>query len=742
MIAVSFPFIRIVLTAQTLVAQVAAQPSAAAGVATARAVTIADCIEMTKLGDPQYYNGASSNGLVAHYAPDATRFVVVLRRGDLHDNTNEYSLLMWRTADLFTRSRPEVVLTMKSSSNRPAIEQITWSADGRSIFFLGEHPGESHQLYRFRLSPRSLTKLTSGRTNLINYSMAANAPAYVYTTEPPPRSLFSDATRREGLVISTQPLARLMGQATADPDTPHRLFVKRPDGTVRQLKTLGGMFDWFQPSISPDGSYVLVAARVAAVPAEWHDYTDPWVRRKAQVRLRPGEFSEIQQYELINARTGESRVLMDAPSGKWWSESAWRPNGKSVVLTNVFLSLHGVSDEERRQRESHTVTVEVGVPDGEITEVTSRDLILHDWDARTDELVFDGDRDDYRTDARAPLRFRKVATRWEAVSGEEQTTQRPTIVLKEDLHTPPKIFAVYLQTRRESMLLDLNPQFSGLAFGRVEEITWKDSSGREMKGGLYFPANYSPGKRYPLVIQTHAWQPNKFWIDGPWTTAFAAQSFAGNGIMVLQLGYSSPDALYTAEEAAIEASTFDSGIAYLDGRGLIDTSRIGLVGFSRTCLHVKYALIHSRYRIAAASVTDGVDAGYLQYVLTLNFISAEAEFFEKLNGGVPWGTGLRHWADVSPGFNLDKVQTPIRIVALNAASASGEWEWFAGLQRLAKPVDMVMIQDGSHILERPWDRVVSQQGNVDWFLFWLEGKEDADPAKQPQYARWRAMRPA
>jgi hypothetical protein len=31
--------------------------------------------------------------------------------------------------------------------------------------------------------------------------------------------------------------------------------------------------------------------------------------------------------------------------------------------------------------------------------------------------------------------------------------------------------------------------------------------------------------------------------------------------------------------------------------------------------------------------------------------------------------------------------------------------------------------------------MVSQQGIVDWFAFWLKGEEDSDPAKAEQYAR-------
>ena len=69
-----------------------------------------------------------------------------------------------------------------------------------------------------------------------------------------------------------------------------------------------------------------------------------------------------------------------------------------------------------------------------------------------------------------------------------------------------------------------------------------------------------------------------------------------------------------------------------------------------------------------------------------------------------------------------------------------EWEWFAGLSRLGKPVDLIYLPDGSHILVKPWERMVSQQGAVDWFRFWLKGEEDLDPAKAEQYTRWRELR--
>jgi hypothetical protein len=43
-------------------------------------------------------------------------------------------------------------------------------------------------------------------------------------------------------------------------------------------------------------------------------------------------------------------------------------------------------------------------------------------------------------------------------------------------------------------------------------------------------------------------------------------------------------------------------------------------------------------------------------------------------------------------------------------------------------------------LQKPQERLASQGGTVDWFRFWLQGYEDADPAKAEQYRRWRELR--
>jgi hypothetical protein len=109
-------------------------------------------------------------------------------------------------------------------------------------------------------------------------------------------------------------------------------------------------------------------------------------------------------------------------------------------------------------------------------------------------------------------------------------------------------------------------------------------------------------------------------------------------------------------------------------------------------------------------------------------------------GAPPFAEGLQQWFKASPGFNLDKVTTPIAVIANGRPSLLYMWEVYAGLRYLNKPVDLVLLQSGEHVLTNPTFRMASQGGSVDWFRFWLTGNEDPDPAKAPQYVRWRELR--
>jgi dipeptidyl aminopeptidase/acylaminoacyl peptidase len=744
-------FTQIMLAALHAIILFCLAPSAAPQTANAersgkRSITVADVIGMTRVAGPansSSFGGAAPTKGFASFSPDGTRFAIVLRRGNVADNTNEYSLFIMETDEIFRYVTPRLLLTLSSSSNRPGIKEVTWLRDNDTILFLGEKPGELTQLFKISCSRGKLKRLTDHPTNVTSYAVSENGERIVYGAETPAGNLATEGVVHYGFHVPPDvDLAELIAGHVLEGESDRcELFVLK-EGNVKYqpLKVSGSLrFPTSYISISPNGRYVVVKTFLRDIDPGWTGYDDPTLKMILARDLPKGKVTLLQGYEVIDIDEKGSKKLVDAPVGYSGSELMWSSDSQSVILTGTHLPLNVPNKEEREARLAHTFAVEVGVPDMQIKEITDEDLRLAGFDQKLKLWKFESRHSpDATTGPPKNVYFRKGLAGWakiDHVSGKDRQPE-PAIFVDEDLNVPPRIVAENPQTKQRAVLFDLNPQFGGISLGDVEEIKWNDKAGHEITGALYLPPDYAPGKRYPLVIQTHGYRSHEFWIDGPYTTEFAAQPLASKEIAVLQLPAA---AVGTTDEGERNLLAFESGIDYLDRKGVIDSSRVGLVGFSRTCYHVKYALTHAKFHFAAASVADGVDEGYFQFITFANRTPDVAVEARKLIGATPFGPGLQVWMTNSPGFLMDKVDTPIVVQAIGSGSLLGEWEWFSGLSQLGKAVDFVYLPMGEHILEKPWDRLASQQTTVDWFAFWLKGEEDSDPAKAEQYARWRKL---
>jgi len=713
-----------------------------------RAATVADSIQMTRLGDPYYDSGGSAKGIFAKFSPNGEQFVVVLRKGNLQDNTNEYSLVLFKTEEAFHSPTSRAVVSMSSSSNRPAIQNVVWLNDNDTLLFLGEHPGETSQLFSVKCSSTRLTKLTNHATSLTSFATTPSGDEIVYVAENQDSSLMNDNVSRNGFNVTNERLPGLVsGNSGKGEDGEHSLFIKQPGNRPEIKVKLEGRltnFDERLMALSSDGTHLLILTEASHISEMWSQYEDQLLRIYTHRLAKNGtQSSGITEYELVDTRTGASTVLSDAPISPYGSEMAWSPDSKSVAVSNMYLPLNVGDPAEQKLRKTRTFLVEFKVPSRQFLTISDEDLRLFKWDPKTDTVICDIGRIDSLNGNNTPKAyFRKNGEAWSRGGvSEEGTPSLPDIVLEEDMNTPPRVFAIAPDGGQKLLLMDLNPQFRDLAFAKVEEVSWKSPLGDEVKGGLYWPVDYVVGRKYPLVIQTHGWVSNKFWMDGVFSTAFAARPLAGKGFFVLQ-AEEVPDwhLSGTPQEAPTAMADYESAIDYLDGRGLIDRNLVGIIGFSRTCYYVTHMLAFSKYRIAAAVIADGIDADYFQYVAFSNGFHDWAASLEALNGGVPFGDALSSWTKRVSAFHMDQVRAPLRIQALGPISLLTEWNWFSGLYGLGKAVELIYLPDGAHILEKPWERMVSQQGDVDWFCFWLKGEENSDPAKAGQYNRWRALR--
>lgn len=156
-------------------------------------------------------------------------------------------------------------------------------------------------------------------------------------------------------------------------------------------------------------------------------------------------------------------------------------------------------------------------------------------------------------------------------------------------------------------------------------------------------------------------------------------------------------------------------------------------------MHVFHAITFSRYPIAVATVADSVAYSPFGYAMMYGVAFPGMLDQERMMGGPYWGDDIRLWESRSPGQQLHRIRTPLRFEQYGKG-ISNYWDSFALLKRQRRPVEMIHVPLETHMLQTPYGRYASQQGNVDWFRFWLKDEEDADPEKAGQYRRWRKLR--
>jgi len=705
-------------------------------------MTVADIIQMATFGSQPWARSPDADVLSA----DGRLHAVVLKRGDIEHNTNVFSLLVFRTDALFTQPMQDTVMALSSSSNRPAISHVTWLGDNHTLAFLGEGPRELAQVYTVDIRTRHVTQLTRHATEITTYDISPSGGVIVYYARQAADTSGYPIMRERGFALRpTQLVSEVIqgvwSNSARSGGRANQLFVWRAGASAPFVASEPGRTyqscDADVLSVAPRGKVALLKCTRPRLPASWRGYTERELAQWIGAGHVPAEFA------LLDLERGAVDPLVDAPAA--WPTWRWAPTGEAIVLANTFLPLDVEDPAERRLRGTHRGIIEVDVRTQRLTVIAHSDsLAVVAWEPSSNTVAFVPVTPEPGAveETRPVLRYRKTTHGWVKIRG-GHTPSSPVLFVEQGMNLPPRLVAVDRGTSRRAVLLDPNRNVGTLRVSREEIVRWRTKDGQAWAGGLYLPPDFVAGRRYPLVIQTHGFDSTAFHPDGSHATANAAQPMAAHGMLVLQLGILADGGQFsdlgTPREAPSAMEAIEGAIDELDSLGLIDRSRVGLIGFSRTCFHVLYTLTHSSYPFAAAAITDGVDMSYLQYML-FQHANAGADEASLINGGPPFGKTLDLWRERAPGFTLDRVTAPLRLEAIGLPAVLEEWEPYAALLLQHKPVELFVIPEGAHLLAKPWERLASSQGNADWFRFWLKGEEDPDPAKADQYARWRELR--
>jgi dipeptidyl aminopeptidase/acylaminoacyl peptidase len=730
--------------------------------------TVADEIGLTHFGDP--YAGRAEAVL---FSPDGNYLAVDSERGRLDLNRPEDSLRFYRVRDIedfleHADSQPPSpvwVVTLSTDPEGPVITKWRWLADSSGVAFLERVEGGNQRLVLADIRNNSTELLTPVNEMVRDFDIRDREHyVYIVADSAPLEKL---QTEREGPSIagSERPLyEQLYSLLSPDDARTVRVLSARNylwavvDGKRFEAKNSGSpivLYGFFgRPMVlSPDGRSLVTTLPVPEVPSSWETlYPPPYAF--SPDRIRPGRLDlqsgrdSANQYVWIDLQTGSVQALTGAPisdAAGWWARgtAGWSSDGQGILLPGTF-----VKSKDRKPSRPCVAVVDLA-SNASTCVLTLRSAteapVEEGLDTIKDARFVGGNSQrvivvfkNYRNSSIRTTEYRRgedgawqVAVQSQGEPSVEHNGLEVTV--KQGLNDPPLLVAT--NKRTSGVIWDPNPQLKNMDLGQASVYTWKDKSGREWKSGLYKPINYKSGERYPLVIQTHGFSEFEFRPSGVFPTAFAARALAAAGIAVLQIGEAGDCNPITVNEGPCMASGFESAANQLISEGLADPDKIGIIGFSRTCFYVMDTLTTGSLKFRAASITDGVMLTYLQYMM----FGPDADD-ESMIGAKPFGEGLQQWLKRSPGFNLDRITTPLLVVGGGRLGLLHMWEPYAGLRYLQKPVDLMMLNTDEHVLTNPAVRMASQGGSVDWFRFWLQDYEDPDPAKAEQYARWHNLR--
>lgn len=753
-------------------------PVMAAGVALGP--TVKEVIEFTRIVEP---TNLDEDALREQVSPDGQRAFITTRKADVAADKNLFEILLLDVAaDHLAAGRPlapQRLLTIEARRDSdyfdPSIQDARWVGN-HTIAFRGRVQGQPIQVYALDTTTRKMTQLTFEAHGLVSFDVSDDLRRVVYVA-PVPHPARSPGA--QSVVVGNHSFWSVnFGQNDLRAQQRRYRYLVAEAGSHDAARPLGADFAessgrYPRVSISPDG-------RWAVLPRYEPDRQLAWGRLYPVVGQNNARFAPAlaqdplsyysRPYSYVTRRQvayrlsdGLERVVVDAPDDSRQGTTSqsrrdrlWRADGSSVVIAGTFLPPGSVEDGARKTS-SHII--EYWPDSGRWKAIAALENLLiaaHPLAGTRDGFV--------AVDGGKRRRFERTADGdWRELNGDVRPQDAGTsgssaqaawtLTFDEASNSPPDVVATG-PAGRHLKLTNLNPQYSPASWGTMRPYAWKDAAGRSWDGGLMVPSNFDPTVRHALVIQTYDFSPARFYLDGPnsyyggSTSGFAGRAFLRENILVLALPWSASSGPSNGEHEAIGAfiDGVRAAIDTLVREGSVDRERIGIIGWSATGERVLNLVTFSDAPIRAASIHDG-DANTL-FSMTVTYAVKDGiqSRKEATNQGSPFGESLARWVRNDPSLHTDCVNAALRIESYGPL-VQNNWDLYALLRRQYKPAEMVVIPGGAHSLSQPGERMISLQGNVDWYRFWLQGEErsevvlagETDATLKDQYARWRQM---
>ena len=587
---------RTMLCAIALAASIAA-PAAAQ----ARTVTFDDLRKEVSISTPQI-------------SPDGKSVAFVVSRPDFEKDQDVSQLML---ADVATGAQR--ALTQK----RDDVNSPLWSPTGDRIAFLaksGDGDDAQDQLFVMAMNGGDPIAVTTAKNGVRQFVWSPDGSQLAFVAgDEAPKKTGSAKFDNPFQVGDNDFLARRI------PQPAHVWVVSASGGDARRLTSgtwslpqgqFASTIDW-----SADGKEIAFVAVPDTINAHWY---------KGSV-------------ELVDVATGKTRPL--GANAGYSGNPLFAPDGQSIAFA--------LARDGDPYFETDVAVSSVAKPSStDVTNALDRNVTPVVWAPDGKSLLVAGDDHAQVALWRQPLGG--AATRIDIGDlsfGGGTVAKNGTIAfVAEDGTRPPEVYVLAPSGTGGTIvasgaghaagpqrLTHFNDTIADLDLGRVASIDWQSSDGMAEDGVLTYPPGFDPAKKYPLVLMIHG-GPIAASTETFDDYAGIQQIAAAHGWVVFEPNYRGSDNLGDAFLRAIVGHVASGpgrdnleGVAAVEKLGFVDTSKIGVSGWSGGGLQTTWLIGQShiwRAAVAGAAVTNWVD----QYALA----DISGGFTDTFFGGSPW----------------------------------------------------------------------------------------------------------
>ena len=579
-----------------------------------------------------------------------------------------------------------------------------FSPDGRVLAFLRPDDSGKKQVWRMEVGGGEARALTNAPGGVTEYSWSPNGQRLVFRADVEPEESVPD--EKDDSIPRTRVVSRIRYRYDTlgwRGDAHHHLFVVDADGENSWQITDG---DWDDQSAewSPDGESIAFLSG----------------------RRDDRDFFSLTELYVVPVGGGEAEMRSQGLSGV--GALTWSPDGKRMAV------LATEDPDGLVAWQAWLYLVEPGKAPQQLTDDSLKPYLGFPSINQPPELAWTADgRILFLGDKQGESYLYEVSAEEGQVrtvaGGSCQTTaltldrkSSQGVVLSASPGSPGDLFQISITSGAGERLTRVNQEYlDEHSPASMEKFTF-ERAGFGIEYRLWFPPDFQPTQKYPLLLDVHG-GPNGAFYD-----SFNAiqQVLATAGYLVLAVN---PRGSSTYGDDFMKAVLQDwGGEDYLDlmaamdlviDRPYVDSNRLGIHGYSYGGFMTSWTVGHDN-RFRAAVVGAPCTDLYSMYGTSDIGISF---------GEVQWGGSLLDAADAlikhSPITYAKDVSAPVLLLhgeADNRCPISQSEEYFTVLKRLGKEVEFVRFPDCSHLFLRvghPKMREEYLARTLGWFDKWL-----------------------